>query len=183
MFSSITYLINGNEKQKAAFNTLTKLNIMNNLKEFTPILCGTIPIGIDIEGSDLDIIMEVHDFNSFEEIIKSLYGSQNQFRILHSKVREVPVITANFQFNGFELELFGQATPVKIQNAYLHMIIEYLILERDPNLKVKVVNLKKQGFKTEPAFCRLLGLNGDPYEALIEYGNKIGLKEVIHKLY
>ncbi|WP_429663416.1 DUF4269 domain-containing protein [Bacillus gobiensis] len=29
-------------------------------------MCGTLPIGIDIEGSDLDIIMEVNDFNRFE---------------------------------------------------------------------------------------------------------------------
>ena len=37
-------------------------------------------------------------------------------------------------------------------------------------MKEEIVSLKKQGYKTEPAFCKVLGLKGDPYHSLIQYG-------------
>lgn len=172
MFLSIDYLKKGNSKQQLVYRVISSLNIMNDLKEFTPILCGTIPIGIDIEGSDLDIITEVYDFIYFEEVLRSLYGNQNGFNISRSYVRDVPVITANFYFEEFEIEIFGQSTPVQKQNAYFHMVIEHLIMEKFPNIRSEVIKLKKQGYKTEPAFCIVLGLDGDPYDSLIEYGMK-----------
>lgn len=170
MFLSIDYLKDGNSNQQLAYRTISRLNIMDDLKEFTPILCGTIPIGIDIEGSDLDIITEVHDFMYFEKLIRSFYGSQNDFNISRSFVRDVPVITANFNFEEFEIEIFAQAIPVQKQNAYLHMLIEHSIMKQFPNIRNEVIKLKKQGYKTEPAFCMVLGLTGDPYDSLIEYG-------------
>ncbi|SIS66438.1 DUF4269 domain-containing protein [Salimicrobium salexigens] len=87
-------------------------------------------------------------------------------------VRDREVVKANFFSNNFELELFGQNQPTCLQKAYLHMIIEYGILRRNPSLKGKVIELKKQGYKTEPAFCELLGIKGDPYEGLVQYGIK-----------
>jgi Domain of unknown function (DUF4269) len=175
MFHSIEYLKTGNPKQKLAYDALTQLNIMNDLFEFTPVLCGTIPIGIDIEGSDLDIITEVSDFLAFAKIIKNKYGTQNQFKLAQSIVRNCPVVTVNFIFKGFEIEIFGQALPVFKQNAYLHMIIENFIMEKFSWFKQEIIKLKKQGYKTEPAFCKILGLDGDPYEALLQYGRKIRL--------
>ncbi|SDZ84142.1 protein of unknown function [Thalassobacillus cyri] len=78
-------------------------------------------------------------------------------------------------FRNFELELFGQDQPIHCQNAYLHMIIEYELLKNNSTLKDKVIGLKKQGYKTEPAFCELLDISGDPYEGLIQYGIKEGI--------
>jgi len=53
------------------------------------------------------------------------------------------------------------------------MVIEHLIMEQFPNIRREVIHLKKQGYKTEPAFCKILGLDGDPYDSLIEYGKKM----------
>ncbi|GKT33655.1 Protein of unknown function DUF4269 like protein, partial [Aduncisulcus paluster] len=56
------------------------------------------------------------------------------------------------------------------QNAYRHMVIEHrlLTLESDKAeiLKEKITELKSGGTKTEPAFAMLLGLQGNPYQAL-----------------
>ncbi|RAL22572.1 DUF4269 domain-containing protein [Thermoflavimicrobium daqui] len=175
MFNTIDYLQFGNEKQKLAYKAIRNLGIMDNLSEYNPTLCGTFPIGIDIVGSDLDMIMEVDDFHQFEEKVETLYGDKKDFKLKRLLIREVPVVKANFIFDGFEFELFGQSQPVKEQYAYLHMIIEYALMKQFPSLREEVIKLKKQGLKTEPAFCRVLGLEGDPYEKLLEFGEYMGI--------
>ncbi|UOQ95598.1 DUF4269 domain-containing protein [Halobacillus shinanisalinarum] len=37
------------------------------------------------------------------------------------------------------------------------------------------MELKKQRYKTEPAFCELLGISGDHYEDLVQYGIEEGI--------
>ncbi|MRG87149.1 DUF4269 domain-containing protein [Salinibacillus xinjiangensis] len=173
MFESIKYLQKGN--QKRAYQAISELDIMKHLAAYNPILCGTLPIGIDIACSDLDIIMEVDEFERFEEQVRELYGNQQNFKVKKLHIRENPVIKANFWFSGFEFELFGQALPVKEQNAYLHMVIEDAVMKRHPSIKKEVIELKEKGWKTEPAFCKVLQLEeGDPYKELINYGKNTG---------
>lgn len=77
---------------------------------------------------------------------------------------------ANFWCEGFEVEVFGQNLPVKEQMGYLHMVTEYKILEHYGNdFRQQIIALKNAGYKTEPAFAELLGLEGNPYMALLEY--------------
>ncbi len=175
MINDIDYLRFGSEKQKRAYNAIYDLGIMNDLSDYTPVLCGTIPIEVDIECSDLDIIMEVNNFKKFETRINALYNGKKDFLLKSTIIRNIPIIKANFIFEGFEFELFGQAQPVQQQYAYLHMIIEQTLLKQFPTLKEEVIRLKQQGFKTEPAFCNILGLKGDPYERLIEFGKEKGI--------
>ncbi|EOR23396.1 MULTISPECIES: DUF4269 domain-containing protein [Niallia] len=170
IFDTLDYLRLGNEKQQHAYLALKKLNIYEILHPYTPILCGTIPIGVDIDSSDLDIIMEVHEVETFKQIVTEHFGKMRNFSLKSLMIREVEVTKANFFFEGFEFELFGQPIPVKQQYAYLHMIIEHAILKLDPSVKKEILSLKKQGYKTEPAFCKVLGLKGDPYLSLIQYG-------------
>ncbi|MBP3951848.1 DUF4269 domain-containing protein [Bacillus suaedae] len=174
MFEKITYLESGNTKQKRAYKVINDVGIMTSLAEFNPILCGTLPINLDISGSDLDIIMEVYDFEHFEKMARRLFGDRENFKIKRLVIREVPVIKVNFVYDGFEFELFGQPVPVTNQYAYLHMVIEHRLMEQHPHLRVAVIQKKEQGMKTEPAFCKLLGLEGDPYESLLEYGKSLG---------
>ena len=49
------------------------------------------------------------------------------------------------------------------------MMVEYQLLkEKGEGFKQQIIDLKKSGFKTEPAFAIALGLTGDPYEALLQ---------------
>jgi Domain of unknown function (DUF4269) len=175
MFDTIDYLQTGNTRQKLAYQAISQLGIMNDLSEYHPVLCGTLPIGIDIAGSDLDMIMEVADFDGFEEKVNTLYGNKEGFLTNRLIIRGVPVLTANFIFEGFEFELFGQPQPVHQQYAYLHMIIEHALLQLHPDMREQVIKLKQQGYKTEPAFCTVLGIEGDPYEGLIQFGKSMGI--------
>lgn len=172
LLKNIAYLEFGNEKQKRAYNVIHQLNIMKDLKSYSPILCGTIPLGIDTASSDLDMIMEVHHLQDFAKIIHNYYGSYSGFRLKNKTIRGKPIVKANFTYQEFEFELFGQSQPVAEQYAYLHMIIEKYLLDEHPLWKSKIIALKEEGLKTEQAFCAMLGLTGDPYEALIDYGRK-----------
>ncbi len=49
------------------------------------------------------------------------------------------------------------------------MITEHAILkEKGKNFKQEIIKLKASGLKTEPAFAKLLGIEGDPYEELLK---------------
>jgi Domain of unknown function (DUF4269) len=178
MFDKIDYLQLGNERQARAYKAISNLGIMYNLSEYKPTLCGTFPLGIDIVGSDLDIIMDVVDFLPYEKKVETLYGDKENYRIKRLLIRGVSVVKANFNFKGFEFELFAQPQSVKEQYAYLHMVIEKSLLEKFPNIRAEVIQLKKEGFKTEAAFCEVLGLDGDPYDSLLSYGRRMGMVNI-----
>lgn len=173
MFRDITYLLNGNERQRQAFRAISSLEIMSDLVNYRPILCGTIPIQINIDSSDLDIILEGYDLEEIEERLLQLYNHHREFVLKRIQIRNQPVVKANFIYENFAFEVFAQEKPTVQQNAYLHMVTEYHILQQQPALKQEIIRLKESGMKTEPAFCHVLGLEGDPYEALLEYGIKI----------
>lgn len=175
MFETIDYLALGSKKQYLAYEVINKLGIMESLSEYNPILCGTLPIGIDIASSDLDIIMEVRNPNKFEKKVKSLFDDKEKFVFKKMVIRDINVLKANFIFGGFEFELFGQPQYVKKQYAYLHMLIENFLMVNRPSIKEEVILLKDKGYKTEPAFCEILGLEGDPYDALIKFGKTNGI--------
>lgn len=175
MFTSITYLQYGNDKQQKVYDVLNELNIMEDLSLYDPVLCGTIPIRIDTPQSDLDIVMEVHKFNAFEQEMRSLYGSYEGFEIKKKKIKNTESIKVNFNFKGFEFELFAQPKPVRNQNAYKHMVVEHMLLMQHPHIREEVIHLKEKGLKTEPAFAQVLNIDGDPYEELILLGQEMRL--------
>ena len=166
-FKDIRYLKHGNDKQKQAYKILTDHRILKILKPYNPVLVGTIPINIDIETSDLDIICEYRSRDEFLQYITRHFDTMSHFRV-YETVKHKAVV-AHFSIDDFEIELFGQDIPTLQQNAYRHMVVEYQLLRRygEP-LRQKIVELKKQGIKTEPAFAQTLGLTGDPYAALLE---------------
>ncbi|MUG43960.1 DUF4269 domain-containing protein [Paenibacillus woosongensis] len=175
MFKTISYLQFGTPIQRQAYKAINELSIINDMAKYNPVLCGTIPISIDVYHSDLDMIMEVHEPDIFKKEVQLLYGHLSGFVINELTVNHIPTIMANFRFEGFEFELFGQAKPVEQQNAYLHMIVEHHLLTANPHYRAAVIRLKEQGMKTEPAFAQVLGLDGDPYKELLTYGRALGI--------
>ncbi|KIO52862.1 DUF4269 domain-containing protein [Flavobacterium hibernum] len=169
-FSNIEYLKNGNQKQVKAFKVLTQNKVLSNLAEFAPILVGTIPLNIDIENSDLDIICYWKSKVSFIEKINLLFEKATDFNIRETIISNKESIIANFKIDSFEIEVFGQNIPTKDQNGYRHMLIEYEILQsKGDDFRSEIIKLKQKGYKTEPAFAFLLGIKGDPYAELLEF--------------
>lgn len=168
-FEDITYLKQGTMRQQAAYAVLQKNKTLLKLKKFTPILVGTIPINIDIQDSDLDIICYFSSQQEFEDIIKKNFKHEKGFEINTIDVIDGEAVVANFTVENFQIEIFGQNIPTKQQIAYRHMIIEYDLLNKyGENFRQQIIQLKRKGYKTEPAFCKALGIEGNPYLELLK---------------
>ncbi len=166
-FDNIEYLKFGTERQRQAYTVLNDNEILSKLKSFAPLLVGTVPINIDIETSDLDIICHWTDKAEFISTLNTLFCDQVDFRIIENGSDNS--VLAGFRLQDFEIEIFGQNIPTKEQSAYRHMVIENDLLERNgSDFRSQIVGLKRQGHKTEPAFAIALGLTGNPYVELLK---------------
>jgi len=169
-FKKIDYLKYGNKRQKLAYQDLTEIGIFEILNSFKPLLAGTIPIQIDIEQSDLDVICEYDIKASFRKVLLNSFGKMPEFELIEKKYHSRESIIARFKTRHFIIEVFGQNYPSSKQNAFRHMLIEAKILEKEgEEFKKQIIVLKKAGYKTEPAFAKLLSLEGDPYLALLNF--------------
>ena len=167
-FKEIEYLKSGNSRQQEAYKDLKELGIFEKLKNYNSILTGTIPIEIDLPESDLDIICSCKNHREFSKLLSELFKNQNEFNIHSKTYNGMQSTIAKFKTEKFEIEIFGQNKPTEQQNAYRHMLIEYQILKaKGKAFQSEIIKLKEQGIKTEPAFAKLLELEGNPYEKLL----------------
>jgi hypothetical protein len=169
-FDNIEYLKHGNAKQRQVYHLLTRECIMLALLVFEPILVGTIPIRVDINSSDIDIICCFSDKEQFSETLRKLFGDKVGFQLAEHHGQDTSAIVISFSIGSFQIEVFGQNVPTRQQLAYRHMLIEHRLLQqKGESFRQSVIDLKRKGFKTEPAFAHLLGLEGDPYTGLLIY--------------
>ncbi|GAB3190993.1 DUF4269 domain-containing protein [Nesterenkonia suensis] len=130
-------------------------------------LAGTLPIGVDIEGSDLDVLIHAHDIDIVYERLHDRFADELGFSAWRHS-REAAWCVA-FRRAGHLVELFVQALPVAQHRAHRHMVAERRLLEaHGERLRDRVRGLKSHGMKTEPAFAQALGISGDPYAALLD---------------
>jgi hypothetical protein len=166
-WGDIDYLQRGNVRQRAAFHALESLNVFQILGNYRPVLVGTIPIDVDITGSDLDVICEACDLDAFERACRQFEGYQC-FRIKRKQIKGVPSVVANLFHSGFRVQIFGQPQPVTEQHAYRHMLVEARLLEfGGERARAEIRRLKQEGCRTEPAFACYFNLEGNPFEVLL----------------
>ena len=167
----ISYLENGDPKQKEVFEAINSSGIFEMLAGFDPVLTGTYPIGIYLPESDIDIICCFENADAFLERLQSSFSPFHDFKTKMKIIRGIQSVIGRFEYAGFLFEIFGQALPVEKQYAYRHMVIEYTILSsNDHSFRKRVLELKQKGLSTEKAFAILLGIEGDPYLGLLGYG-------------
>ena len=167
-FSELTYLKKGSAIQQKGFDAITSSLIMEKLSHYDPVLVGTLPLDIFIETSDLDILCYFENMDEFIQLLNEKFVDQSNFKLRTTTLGGIESVVANFDHDGFAFEIVGQPVPVRDQVAYRHMINEWRILEeRGDSFKKQIIELKKSGMKTEPAFAKALGLQGDPYQAVL----------------
>ncbi len=169
-FRSIGYLEYGTGKQRECYRALSSIRIFEVLAPYAPVLVGTFPLGIEVEGSDLDIVCQADNLLEFRHLLEKEYGRFSDFSIKISG--ENDVLTCNFVTEGFPAEVYASAQDPLQGNGYRHMRIEHRLLDLlGDTFKEEIIALKKAGIKTEPAFARVLGLDGDPYRAVLALEN------------
>lgn len=160
-FFDLTYLSKGSTIQQAGYRAIMSCGIMQLLKDFNPVVVGTLPLDLFTYSSDIDIICQFIDMAKFQSVLREP---------TRKKLGGIESVIANFERDKFQFEIVGQPVPVTEQKAFRHMVAEWNILAaNDQDFKSRIMELKRKGFKTEPAFAQVLGLKGDPYEALSGY--------------
>lgn len=150
---------------------LKEMKIFQALEKYEPVFAGTIPIDIHTPESDVDIICYAQNLEAFYNDLKDHFQTYNNFKIYQREVKSKQSVVCSFNTKWFLIEIFGQNTPSKLQDAYRHMLIEERIINLSPDpqrFREQIRDMKLSGIKTEPAFAQYFNLKGCPYASLLE---------------
>jgi predicted metalloenzyme YecM len=156
------------ESNTALFAALKETKVLKLLKKHNPIIAGTYPLNLNIENSDVDILIYENDLESLKRHLVELFSHHQKFKLEMTTVDGDEAVIANFYVNGLKFEIFGQKIDSVQQKAYLHFLAEERLLKLGgEGLLNKVREYKIQGLKTEPAFAKALIRSGDAYNELL----------------
>lgn len=174
---SIEYLADGSDRQKKAYLALRELDLFPSLANWTDgemelgigsALAGSIPLDIAIGESDLDIVTFARDIKQTSALLKEKFSGMQNFSSSRGIILGTATLVTKFDFGGETFEIFTQNIPLPQQNAVVHMLVEErLLILGGASFREKVMALRHQGMKTEPAFGEVLGLE-EPYRELLQ---------------
>jgi len=144
------------------------LKLLLRLQKFSPVLIGTPPLGIATDESDIDIACGAHDLQAFIDFTWREFGHHEQYVGAEQQHLDAPAAVVQFYYRQWFVEIFCQQIDTLEQAGVRHFCIEKRLLDLEPRLGQMVMELKRSGTKTEPAFSSLLKLEGDPYDAILE---------------
>ncbi|MFQ1971676.1 DUF4269 domain-containing protein [Aeromonas veronii] len=173
---SLDYLAHGNPRQRSAHALLTA-GVWDELATQCAdlALVSTLAIGLDRPGSDLDILCQHPDPAAFAATLEAqgwlasakgdnIWLLERTFSCLDQHCADCDQSEASWP-----LELYVTPAPIETLNGWRHLTLMAALLERFGDAFYRdVLRLRlEEGLKGEAAMCRLLGLAGDPYEALL----------------
>ena len=148
-------------------DALQKVGVLSSLARFDPRVAGTPPLGLDLPDSDIDVLCHAPDPKDFALAVWAAFGNHPGFAARQWVSGGRPVI-ANFEAEGWTFELFGSRQPTEEQIGWRHFRIEQRLLSIGGEaLRTLIMDERRKGLKTEPAFAAVLHLSGNPYEALL----------------
>jgi Domain of unknown function (DUF4269) len=130
---------------------------------------GSMPLDLHGEGADADIVCSADDLEGFVAAMTAAFGDQPDFRAQTAPYLGRPSSIVRFTLAGLPVEIFARPEPVEAHESFRHhkAAKRLLILGGEP-LRDQVRGLKAMGMKTEPAFARALGLEGDAALAMLD---------------
>jgi hypothetical protein len=161
-------LVEGSPEQQKAFEAIRALQIFVLLERYDPAHVGTIGNGLNISGSDIDIVCCAADLDAFESFMRQTFGHLSEFTVSRKISRGALHIVASFEYI-LPVEIYCESAPVEKQLGFRHYVLTCQLLSvAGERLRNSVRRLKELGMKTEPALAHCLGLEGDPYLSLLQ---------------
>lgn len=147
---------------------LTREGVWDALARFHPVMAGSIPLGLDTDASDVDVLVEALDLETFRRVCKRTWGSHPDFFLVDRVWQDLPAVICRVRVDSLLCEMFAQAQPVALHRGFRHLIAEWRLLTAGGDALYQAVRAaRRRGLKTEPAFAEVLRLEGDPYVALL----------------
>lgn len=151
-----------------AAEVLHQSGIMDSLAAYSPTVVSTLWVGLDIEGSDIDILCHYADQSSYVQAVESRCSDFSEYQ---QQSRDDHVIT-RFNLADYPVEIYASNQAVTEQAGYIHFqVMKRLVELGGEQFQLAIRDLKRQGLKTEPAITHYLNISGDPYEevAALQY--------------
>ena len=170
----LDYLSHGNPRQRSAHALLTA-GVWDALAAQCAdmALVSTLAIGLDRPGSDLDILCQHPDPAAFAATFADqgwqASAKGDNIWLLERVFPCAADSGCDNSIASWPLELYVTPAPIETLNGWRHLTLMAALLERFGDAFYReVLRLRlEQGLKGEAAMCRLLGLAGDPYAALL----------------
>ncbi|MFQ1616872.1 DUF4269 domain-containing protein [Aeromonas veronii] len=174
----LDYLAHGNPRQRSAHALLTA-GVWDELAAQCAdmALVSTLAIGLDRPGSDLDILCQHPDPAAFAATFAEQgWQASDKGDNIWLLERTFSCLDQHFANSGSDkskaswpLELYVTPAPIETLNGWRHLTLMAALLQRFGDAFYReVLHLRlEEGLKGEAAMCRLLGLAGNPYEALL----------------
>jgi hypothetical protein len=155
------------------------VGIFEVFADYTPVVAGTFPLGIETATSDADIICNVSHHAEFTRLLREKFDSCENFTVRQTEKQDKAVTIASFHApfeennQAIPIEFFGTAQSVWEQDAVRHLFVEARLLWAWEDVwgnnvaRKEIRRLKEHGMKTEPAFAQFFGISGEPYSALL----------------
>ncbi|WP_299379084.1 DUF4269 domain-containing protein [uncultured Kiloniella sp.] len=135
-------------------------------------IIGTPPLGIDIADSDIDIACFSSAPDALAQRLSTALANHTDLSQRTLSFPAYKTVLVSFNFMGWPIEFFIQNKLLNEQFGVRHFLLEKRLLALfGPRFTQRVIELKQQGVKTEPAFAKLLGITGDPYLNLLSLEN------------
>jgi len=166
----LSNLETGTPRQQAAYHAIQNSRILDLLQDFSPVLTGLIPLGLEEESTDLDVLVEAYDLDKF---LLHAYRSLQQHVPLTIEsliLDSVNTLIVTFRFEKVTFNIVAKPMPVHQTTPYRHMLaMSRLLAVGGDQMRKGIRELKAEGLKTEQAFATYLRIEGNPYEVLFEF--------------
>ncbi|WP_429011226.1 DUF4269 domain-containing protein [Aeromonas allosaccharophila] len=178
----LDYLAHGNPRQRSAHALLTA-GVWDALAAHCAdmALVSTLAIGLDRPGSDLDILCQHPDPAAFAATVAdqgwqasakgdNIWLLERTFSCLDQHCVDSSADSdCDNRIASWPLELYVTPAPIETLNGWRHLTLMAALLQHFGDAFYReVLRLRlEEGLKGEAAMCRLLGLAGDPYAALL----------------
>lgn len=149
---------------------LDRTGLLERLAEHDPRIVGTLPLEIDVPGSDIDIVCHAEDPGAIAPLIWPVIEQCAEAACYQWQGADRALVCRFFAY-GWPFEIFASTVPTGDQPGWRHFDIERRLLALGGDaFRAAIRAARARGLKTEPAFAEALGLAGDPYAALLALG-------------